>query len=357
MITTYFKGTNMNRRAMGLAVTLALPLFLAPAVMAAQTVKITPLGSHDGELCSADRALLFEDPTGVRILYDAGATIAGGADPRLGDVHAVLLSHAHNDHLGGSKIAEMNSGSCERPKTVSAAPNSNTAEIAAAKNSAIVVIPPIDEFLSKKIQAIRAADTAQCPESGFARETTVPLAAPCRANLHIGGKRSFILSGAGNSVQIAMVRADHSNYVSRELLSDPQKSSLAADSLSAYVGNANGYVLSFTNGLRVYLSGDNALSGDMKMIINGFYKVNLAVINLAPSSMQPEEAAYAINELIQPKAVIASHVNEAATKSGKVIPGSRTSQFSDRVKGRPVHLPLSGRTMEFDGEAKCVRGC
>lgn len=30
----------------------------------AQTVKVTPLGSHTGELCQNDRALLFEDPTG-----------------------------------------------------------------------------------------------------------------------------------------------------------------------------------------------------------------------------------------------------------------------------------------------------
>lgn len=30
----------------------------------AQNVKITPLGSHAGELCERDRATLFEDPTG-----------------------------------------------------------------------------------------------------------------------------------------------------------------------------------------------------------------------------------------------------------------------------------------------------
>ena len=338
-------------------VAITLALNLAPAFVSAQSVKITPLGSHDGEFCSADRAFLFEDPTGVRILYDAGATIAGGTDPRLGDVHAVLLSHAHNDHIGGSKIPEMNSGTCDRPKTVSAAPNSNTAEIAAAKNSALVVIPPIDEFLSKKIQAIRGKEVSACAETGLARETTVPLSAPCRGNMHIGGKRTFKFSGAAQGVQISMVRADHSNYVARELLSDSAKTNMAADSLSVYVGNAVGYVLVFTNGLRVYLSGDNALSGDMKTIINGFYKANLAVINVAPSSMQPEEAAFAINELIQPLAVIASHTNEAATKDGRVNPNTRAKQFTELVKGRPVHLPLSGKTMEFDGSAKCVRGC
>jgi glyoxylase-like metal-dependent hydrolase (beta-lactamase superfamily II) len=43
---------------------------------------------------------LFEDPTGVRILFDPGDTIRGGDDSRLGAVDAILVSHAHADHLG-----------------------------------------------------------------------------------------------------------------------------------------------------------------------------------------------------------------------------------------------------------------
>ena len=39
----------------------------AAAGAAAQTVKITPLGSHDGEFCALDRALIFEDPDGIRV--------------------------------------------------------------------------------------------------------------------------------------------------------------------------------------------------------------------------------------------------------------------------------------------------
>ena len=38
----------------------------------AQNVIITPLGARSSEFCTADRALLFEDP-GVRILYDSQA--------------------------------------------------------------------------------------------------------------------------------------------------------------------------------------------------------------------------------------------------------------------------------------------
>src|SRR5690349_5196404 len=69
-----------------------------------RTVKITPLGSRTGEYCLRDRALIFEDPTGVRILYDPGVTVTGGTDARLGDVHAILVSHSHYDHLGYQKL-------------------------------------------------------------------------------------------------------------------------------------------------------------------------------------------------------------------------------------------------------------
>jgi hypothetical protein len=48
-----------------------------PAV--AQTVKVTPLGGIDGEFCPQDRALIFEDPNGTRVLYDPGRTVAGAA--------------------------------------------------------------------------------------------------------------------------------------------------------------------------------------------------------------------------------------------------------------------------------------
>jgi hypothetical protein len=55
--------------------------------------------------------------------------------------------------------------------------------------------------------------------------------------------------------------------------------------------------------------------------------------------------------------VIVSHANEAATTGGKLKAGSKTKEFIELVKGRPVHLPLSGRTMGFDGQARCVSGC
>jgi L-ascorbate metabolism protein UlaG (beta-lactamase superfamily) len=104
----------------------------------AQNVKITPLGSHAGELCDRDRATLFEDPTGVRFLYDVGQSTMGVDDPRLGNIHAVLVSHAHGDHIGDQKMKALGAGSCERPELVPAGPHSVSAEIAANKNAAVV---------------------------------------------------------------------------------------------------------------------------------------------------------------------------------------------------------------------------
>src|SRR5205807_607266 len=82
----------------------AFALLLAAFPALAQNVKITPIGSHPGELCANDRAIIFEDPTGVRFLYDAPQNVTGGNDPRLGTIHLVLLSHMHGDHVGDLKL-------------------------------------------------------------------------------------------------------------------------------------------------------------------------------------------------------------------------------------------------------------
>jgi glyoxylase-like metal-dependent hydrolase (beta-lactamase superfamily II) len=80
-----------------------------------QSVKVTPLGSHDNEFCALDRAIIFEDPDGTKILYDAGRTVRGPEDPRLGNIDAVLLSHVHGDHIGDVIQPAANAGECGKP--------------------------------------------------------------------------------------------------------------------------------------------------------------------------------------------------------------------------------------------------
>ena len=106
----------------------------APLRHRLRLIKITSLGPHAGEYCATDRAVLFEGATGVRILNDAGASVASANDPRLGDVHVVLLSHAHGDHIGAAKLTGLDAGSCAKPETGNALLATNTGEIIAAKN-------------------------------------------------------------------------------------------------------------------------------------------------------------------------------------------------------------------------------
>src|SRR5688572_30899210 len=120
--------------------TLALAACATTPDPQAPKVKITPLGSHDGEFCPFDRALVFEDPDGTRILYDAGRTVRGPDDPRLGRIDAVLLSHVHGDHLGDLIQPSANAGACQKPDmSVKVTPNSNSVNIVLAKEAPLVV--------------------------------------------------------------------------------------------------------------------------------------------------------------------------------------------------------------------------
>ncbi len=322
----------MARKTIRAAVALAIGA-LAATGAAAQTVKITPLGSHDGEFCPLDRALIFEDPDGTRILYDAGRTVRGAEDPRLGKIDAVLLSHVHGDHLGDLHQPAANAGECAKPDfSVKATPNSNTVNIAAAKKATLIVGGEMPTFFQVKMKDA-GGDPKQVRLLRFGAHTTV-------------GK-----------VGIVSVPAVHTNGLSPAFLSKEHGEALAANGLTAYVGPPGGYVLQFSNGLVAYLSGDTGITAEQDLVVRRYYKANFAVMNIGDAfTTGPREAAHVINRLVKPNSVIPSHANEAATKDGKLLPKSKTAAFKKAVKV-PVHVPLSGRTMEFDGSGKCVAGC
>ncbi len=298
-------------------------------------VKITPLGSHDGEFCRRDRAMLFEDPDGTRIVFDVGRTVAGPGDPRLGKIDVVLLSSVHGDHLGDRRIAKVNAGTCAKPKTkVKMAPSSNTAAIIAGQKAKNYSGGEMRNFLRAQVKAL----------GGKAKKLVNVL--------RFGGERKV------GGVRIAIVPVTHSNGVGPGFLNKDLAGLLKKDGLTAYAGPDNGFILTFSNGLVVYMSGDSGISADQDTTVRRFYGAELAIINAGGLfTSGPKEAAFSINELIKPKAVIPQHTNEAATKGGKLKPGTKTAKFKSLIKGIPVHIPLSGRTMEFDGNGKCVKGC
>jgi len=122
-------------------------LALAAQSAIAANVKITPLGSHDGEFCKFDRAMVLEDPDGTRILYDAGRTVAGPEDPRLGKIDVLLVSHMHGDHVGDRHTAKVNGGECNKPDiSVKVVPNTNSINIVLAKKAKIITGSEMPRF-------------------------------------------------------------------------------------------------------------------------------------------------------------------------------------------------------------------
>jgi L-ascorbate metabolism protein UlaG (beta-lactamase superfamily) len=277
--------------------------------------------------------MVFEDPDGTRLLYDAGRTVAGADDPRLGAIDAVLVSHVHGDHLGDRRIPEVNAGTCGDPDvSIGTTPNSNSVDIMMAKNAKLIMGSEMPGFFSKKVEALGGdASAVQLVRFGASRK--------------VGG------------VAVTTVPAVHSNGLSGAFIEGELGEHLSTAGLTAYVGPPTGYVLTFSNGLVVYLSGDTGVTAEQDTVVRKQYGAKLVVMNIGDTfTTGPKEAAFVVNELIQPGSVIASHANEAATKDGSVVEGTKTAEFIAAAK-MPVHLPLSGRTMEFGADGLCAAGC
>ena len=311
--------------------TVAFSLYSATAATA--EVKIIPLGSHTGEFCRLDRALVFEDPNGLRILYDAGRTVAGADDSRLENIDVVLISHVHGDHLGDRRIEAVNAGSCASPEfNISTTPNSNSVEIAVEKGAKIIVGSEMAKFFANKVAALGGApQSVQLVRFGASREI--------------------------DGVSFTTVPAVHSNGLSGNFIEGELGEALNTAGLTAYVGPPTGYVIKFSNGLVVYLSGDTGVTAEQETVVRNQYGAELVVINIGDTfTTGPAEAAYVIDALIKPNAVVASHANEEATQGGIVLPNTRTAEFIEATE-TPIYIPLSGQTMSFDANGMCVSGC
>jgi len=245
----------------------------------------------------------------------------------------VLLSHMHGDHLGDRHIEAVNATECGKPSfPVDVRSVSNTVQIAHAKDALIVTGSEMPGILGRKLESI-GGDPEKSVLVRFG------------ASRMVGG------------VSITTVPAVHSNGVSGDFLGGPLGEMLKSSGVTAYAGPPTGYVLTFSNGLSVYLSGDTGITAEQDSVVRGHYGAKLVVMNIGDTyTTGPTEAAYVINDLIMPASVIPSHANEWATDGGNVRSGTRTEAFINAVSV-PVHVPLSGKTMEFDGVGVCSAGC
>ncbi|MBI2208986.1 MAG: MBL fold metallo-hydrolase [Deltaproteobacteria bacterium] len=338
----------------------------------AQTVKVTPLGAEANRFCVGDRALLFEDPTGVRVLIapgrtvgaDQGTFVRGSADPRLGgSLHVLLIDHPHVDHIGDvfhTTCAGAPTKAFEFPG------EGNAPEIAARLNSAVLVGGELPDFFTQKIKNVTGVAPAGCPAAGLDNTFTVPRSAPCVGVIR-GGTRTAVSAGQTTGVKITTIPAFHAAGASRAHVDElvGLGGGVVADpgipaGLTGYAGAETGYILRFTNGLSVLWTGDSGLIGDWATQAT-FYRVNLAVVHGGDLfTMGPDEAAFAVNQLIKPRSVIPEHFNQVSTTTtGAVNAGTRLERFINLLTGQSqsrVVVPLSGATFEFDGAGNCVAG-
>jgi len=95
-----------------------------------------------------------------------------------------------------------------------------------------------------------------------------------------------------------------------------------------YGGEACGYVLEFSNGVKIYHAGDTNVFGDMA-IIRELYAPKIAMLPIGDHfTMSPREAAYAC-KLLKPETVIPMHFGTFPVLTGRP---SQLQQLAPEVK-------------------------
>lgn len=138
-------------------------------------------------------------------------------------------------------------------------------------------------------------------------------------------------------IKVTAVRAEHSSiYVFRNPLTGKDETHPG--------GEAIGWIIELENGFRIYHAGDTAVFGDMKLIGERF-RPDLALVPIGGNfTMDPTDAAWAVNTLIRPKAVIPMHYGANPLARGT------PQQFSEALgSGGPVRAIVAtpGQALRF----------
>ena len=102
-------------------------------------------------------------------------------------------------------------------------------------------------------------------------------------------------------------------------------------------------IVELENGFRIYHAGDTAAFGDMRLIGERF-KPDLALVPIGGNfTMDPAEAAWAVKELIRPKAVIPMHYG-----TNPLARGTATQFVEAMGTGAiAVHVAVPGQPIRF----------
>lgn len=234
-------------------ITLAVAaLWLSAGVAAAAEVEVLWLGHAAFRLTSVEGKVIVIDP----FITQNPKTPAQYRDLKaLGKVDVILVTHGHGDHIKDLK------------------------ELAALTGATVVA--PYGFVMNVVSLGLIDGDKA------------------------IGMNKGGTVTPLGRGIKIHMTPAEHASHID---LGSFGLQDNASDSVRAVEGGvAVSYVIEFENGFKILHTGDTAVFGDMALI-NEFYKPDLGLIVIGGHfTMDPQGAAYAVKNLLQPKTVIPMH--------------------------------------------------
>ncbi len=142
---------------------------------------------------------------------------------------------------------------------------------------------------------------------------------------------------AASGIKVTAVRAEHSSiYVWRNPATGKDETHPG--------GEAIGWIIELENGFRIYHAGDTAVFGDMKLI-GERYRPDIALVPIGGHfTMDPADAAWAVKDLLRPKAVIPMHYGANPLAKGTA------QQFVDAMgpgSGVQVHVAKPGEPLRF----------
>ncbi|MEI8402312.1 MAG: metal-dependent hydrolase [Alcaligenaceae bacterium] len=255
----------------------------APVVAAGAKVEIQWLGQAGFRIVSPGGKLIVIDPWikgGPKAPANYKADLAA-----LGKIDILLVTHAHVDHLGDApELANLNKTKLYGP--------------------ADMVTPLITLGL-------------------------IPAELGHRFN-----KTGNVKPAPG--IKVTAVKAEHSSLI---VWNNPE----TKKNESHPAGEAMGYIIELENGFKIWHMGDTGLFGDMQFIAE-HYKPDLVLIPIGGNfTMDPEDAAFALNTWIKPKMVMPIHYNSNPLTAGTL------AGFQAAMKGSSIKIvPMTeGQTLSF----------
>lgn len=264
-------------------------LLVAGPAAAADSIEVQWLGHATIRIASATGKVIVIDPF---LTTNPKAASQYRDLKALGKVDLILVTHGHSDHTGD--LLELQ------------------------KLSNAKVIAPFE--LGRNLTTL-----------GFLDENVV-----------IAMNKGGSVEPLGRGVKISMVPADHSNSL------DANTFGLRASGTNSarYLGGAGdpvGYVIQLETGFTIYAAGDTNVFGDMALI-REFFKPDLALVPIGGFyTMGPEQAAYAMKELVKPKMVIPVHWGTYA------VINRTPAEFAKALSGSPVEMldVVPGQVLKF----------